>query len=242
MDWITGLGRIITRPDLPITLQGGEPTQHPDCWEIAAELNSCGKHLDILTNGDFDFKTFIDCISCRVFDRPAKYASIRFSYHVHIHSPYALAAKVFYLQTLGYNIGIWGLDHPDFKIDNTRMANICKTYRIDFRLKELLGEYDGKYYGTLRYLGAASGKKKKALCRTTELLIGPSGHIYRCHSDLYAGHNPIAHILDEDLDRADIGGWRDCGGFGACNACDVKVKTNRLQEGGHTSVEIQVQS
>jgi hypothetical protein len=29
-----------------------------------------------------------------------------------------------------------------------------------------------------------------------------------------------------------------CYNFGDCNPCDVKIKTNRFQEYGHTSVEI----
>ena len=29
-DWVKGLNRIVSRDDLPLTLQGGEPTMHKD--------------------------------------------------------------------------------------------------------------------------------------------------------------------------------------------------------------------
>ncbi|MBI5232727.1 MAG: radical SAM protein, partial [Deltaproteobacteria bacterium] len=32
--------------------------------------------------------------------------------------------------------------------------------------------------------------------------------------------------------------FRVCHVFGHCNPCDIKVKTNRFQQWGHTSVEI----
>lgn len=231
-EWIEGLERLVTRPDLPITLQGGEPTMHPGCWEIANRFRG---NVDILTNGDFDFEKFICTVPTLTFYRDAKYASIRFSYHPKKHSPYALATKVWYLQCQGYNVGIWGLDHPDYKECNHYMAKACRTYNVDFRLKEFLG-YDesGNFHGTLKYKpGQFRGPVE---CRTSELLISPSGHIHRCHADLYAGDHAIGHILDEKL--PDIGQWRKCHAFGTCSHCDTKVKTNRFQEYGHTSVEI----
>ena len=50
--------------------------------------------------------------------------------------------------------------------------------------------------------------------------------------------DPIGHILDEDLTEAHIGLFKECRYYGKCNPCDVKVKTNRFQIFGHTSVEI----
>ena len=74
-------------------------------------------------------------------------------------------------------------------------------------------------------------------CRTTEFLIDPAGFIFRCHSDLYANRFPIGHILDPELPKL-LGQWVACPVFGKCNACDIKVKFNRFQEHGHSSVEI----
>ena len=73
-------------------------------------------------------------------------------------------------------------------------------------------------------------------CKTSELLINSDGLAYRCHSDLYSGRNPLGSILDEDFAVRDLA--RECRFFGRCNPCDVKIKTNRFQEYGHTSVEI----
>ena len=73
-------------------------------------------------------------------------------------------------------------------------------------------------------------------CRTTELLLDPRGNIHRCHSDLYAGRPPIGSLLDPTF--ASDERFRACDRFGECNPCDVKIKTNRFQQTGHTSVTI----
>ena len=108
---------------------------------------------------------------------------------------------------------------------------------IDFRFKEFLGTHEGVLYGQYKYPGAVDGGALQSVdCRTSELIIGPSGGVYRCHSDLYEARAPIGHITDAafTIDEA----FRACEVFGRCNPCDVKVKTNRFQKFGHTSVEI----
>ena len=107
--WIRGLSKIPSRPDLPITLQGGEPTIHPGFCTISSMMRMEGKYLDLLTNGTFNVKEFCDHIHSGVFNRAAKYASVRFSYHTNT-NPTAIAMKVFHLQNNGYNVGIWGFD------------------------------------------------------------------------------------------------------------------------------------
>jgi hypothetical protein len=95
--------------------------------------------------------------------------------------------------------------------------------------------------GLLSYPDACSRKSgQQVSCRTTELLIGPSGDVYRCHADLYEGRAAVGHILDPCLNIDP--GFRKCDNFGYCNPCDVKLKTNRFQENGHTSVEIKFDS
>ena len=95
--------------------------------------------------------------------------------------------------------------------------------------------------GTYKYPDAVSGRVgPTVLCRTSELILGPSGHVYRCHSDLYNEREPVAHILDEDFAIEDV--YRPCDAFGLCNPCDIKVKTNRFQQYGHTSVDIKYAS
>jgi hypothetical protein len=66
--------------------------------------------------------------------------------------------------------------------------------------------------------------------------MGSAGSIYRCHSDLYEGRAPVGNILDPAFQIQEV--FRLCDYFGHCNPCDVKLKTNRFQQFGHTSVEI----
>lgn len=229
-DWVTGLSRISTRIDLPISLQGGEPTIYPGFYKVVGGLYySHHKHMDLLTNGMFDLRDFYRQIHVDIFKRGAKYASIRVSYHNKI-SPIALAMKVWAMQNYGYEIGIWGIDNNSQL--NKPMKHLCDCLNIDFREKEFLSEVDGTY----KYPNAIGGKEKKRVwCKSTEMLIGPSGHIFKCHADLYGNRDWIGHILDTDIPSFS---FRECNNYGYCNSCDIKLKTNRLQEPGYCAVEI----
>lgn len=229
-DWIKGLSRIYTRQDLPVTLQGGEPTIYPGFYKIANALHfQHKKHLDLLTNGMFNLKEFTQEIPCTVFKRGAKYASIRFSYHTKM-SPVALAMKVWELQNRDYEVGIWGLDIS--QRNNKAMKNFCDCLNLDFRVKEYLSDEDGTY----KYPEAHTGKfRRQVWCKGSELIIGPSGHIFRCHADLYSNRNWIGHILDDYVVFPE---FEECENYGHCNPCDIKLKTNRLQEFGYCAVQI----
>jgi len=237
-EWQRGLNRIVSRTDLPITLGGGEPSLHPDFATIIngikPELN-----IDLLTNLEFDIDRFMTEVPPERIRRDAPYASIRVSYHPEVMALEPLAAKVKKMLRAGYSVGIWGVLHPNQEAQILTAQEQCRAVGIDFRTKEFLGEYNGEMYGTIRYPGACDrAVTTQVQCRTTELLVGPTGHIYRCHSDLYEGRTPVGHLLDPGFQIDDR--FQPCDWFGHCNPCDVKVKTNRFQEFGHTSVEIRL--
>lgn len=235
-EWVKGLNRIESRPDLPVTLQGGEPSLHADFIyilnNVKPELN-----IDILTNLQFDVDEFAEKVDPARIRRDAPYASIRVSYHPETMELDPLVEKVLKMRKAGFSIGIWGVLHPSQEAEVRAAQKRCKAVGIDFRFKEFLGEYDGKMHGTYRYEGSTSQEfEKTVLCKTTELILGSQGGVYRCHSDLYEGRDPVGNITDPDYELEDI--YRPCHVFGHCNPCDVKVKTNRFQEFGHTSVDI----
>ncbi len=235
-DWVKGLNRIISRDDLPITLQGGEPSMHKDFIYIINNLRT-ELNIDILTNLQFDVEEFINKVNPDRLKRSAPYASIRVSFHPEVMLLKDTVSKALKMLDAGFSIGIWGILHPLYEDVILEAEAACKTQGIDFRTKEFLGEYNTKSYGTYKYKGACDKKsQKKVLCSTTELIIGPDGNIYGCHSGLYENRTPIGHILEEDFKIIDE--YRICHLFGHCNPCDVKIKTNRFQQYGHTSVEI----
>jgi MoaA/NifB/PqqE/SkfB family radical SAM enzyme len=239
-DWIRGLNRITPRQDIPLSLQGGEPTVHPDFYSIINGVNS-SIHLDILTNLEFDIDLFIHQIDPERIKRDAPYASIRVSYHPEVMNIDELAVRVIKLKDAGYSIGIWGVLHPKWEKEVLAAQDYCLALGIDFRTKEFLGNHEGVLYGTYAYQDACDQKtKKKVSCRTSELLIGPEGNIYRCHADLYGNRNPIGHLLNPSFKCSTE--FLECTDFGGCNPCDVKLKTDRFQQNGHTSVEISLPS
>ena len=234
-EWLRGLNRIISRPDLPLTLQGGEPTLHEDFAEI---VNGTRKDLniDVLTNLR-DEKIFLENITPNRLKRKSPYASIRVSFHPEQMDITELKNKVLIMLKKNFSIGIWGVMHPLQKSDIKSAQKLCQREGIDFRTKEFLGEYKRKMYGQYRYPEAVAKKiRRNVRCRTTELLVGPDGSIYRCTADMYEGRQPIGHILDPDFQIEDS--FRPCSWFGHCNPCDIKIKTNRFQKFGHSSVEV----
>lgn len=234
-DWVKGLNRIVTRPDLPISLQGGEPTVHPDFYEIVNGVDRA-INLDLLTNLQFDFNKFISRVDKDRFKRDAKYASIRVSYHIETMALLVTLDKVRALQDKGYSVGVWCVQYPGEETNIKHAQEKSNEYGIDFRVKEYLGFYNGTMCGTYKYPLAVDGVRKKCECKPSELLLAPNGGIYRCHYDLYSGKNPYANLLDETV--VPLVDFKECDNMGLCNPCDIKTKFNRFQENGWCSVEI----
>ncbi len=238
--WVQGLSRLVNldRTDgaIPVTLQGGEPSVHPGFYDIINKLPERIR-IDILTNLWFDPKDMISRVDPARLRRDAPYASIRISYHVEQVEFDELLAKTIQLQEAGFSVGLYGVLHPETADVVLEAQQRAKAAGIDFRTKEFLGYYKGRLYGHYHYENACNMETtREVMCRTTELLIGPDGSIYRCHHDLYEHFPPVGHILDNDFCMRND--YRKCFYFGHCNPCDIKVKTNRLQQFGHTSVSI----
>ena len=239
-DWIKAANRLVLREDLPLTLQGGEPTLYKSFYKFVKEVKPNIK-MDLLTNLMFDVDKFIKEVPVWRFNRVAPYAPIRVSYHPGQNDIDNLIQKTLKLQDAGFKVGLFGILQPEGSLREhiLKIKERCFNIGIDFRIKEFLGDYNGTLYGTFKYKDSVGGSELKYCeCRTTELIVDPAGYVYKCHADLYKGRNPYAHILDENFNEVMIDEFRPCSFYGDCNPCDVKIKTNRFQEYGHTSVEI----
>jgi len=240
-EWVKGLERIVTRPGLPITFGGGEPTMHSDFYYLVNALHEKGYEMDLLTNSIFHVDAFMQQVKPEVFKREALYASIRVSYHPETMKANVLLDKVSKMLQAGYHIGIWAVGHPKYSKEIFDFGNEANKRGIDFRLKEFLGTYEGRVYGSYKYDDACVGVAmvRQVQCKTSELIIGPNGNIYRCHTDLYIdddSHFQIGNILDEQFEIEDK--YRRCDVYGFCNPCDIKVKYDRFQQMGHCAVDI----
>ncbi|OGQ96479.1 MAG: hypothetical protein A2521_09325 [Deltaproteobacteria bacterium RIFOXYD12_FULL_57_12] len=235
-EWATAINRLVSRDDLPVTLQGGEPGLHPDFFYILNKIKP-ELRIDLLTNLTFDLTAFMRTVRPERFARPAPYASIRVSYHPEVMELAPLVEKVLVLQRAGYSVGIWGILHPAWEAAMREAQAYAAARGVDFRFKEFLGTYRGWLHGTFKYPGACDCQATRQVrCRTTEVLVGPAGDVYRCHGDLYAGRPGLGNLGDSRFVVEDVP--RPCSFFGHCNPCDVKVKTNRYQIFGHTAVDI----
>lgn len=235
-DWEKGLKRLQLAHDIPLTLQGGEPSIHIDFYSI---LKSIPSHvpIDLLTNIQFSPDEFFKHIPPSRITRDAPYSSIRVSYHPETMKLEPTMKKVKRMMELGYKIGLYGVLHPSQEEEVLRAQKVCQQEGIDFRTKEFLGQHNGKIYGHYAYPGSVfSDSLKNCLCKTSELLIDPFGDVFRCHHDLYNRLNALGNILDPEFQIED--NYRPCSVFGKCNPCDVKIKNNYQQKFGHTSVSI----
>lgn len=240
--WVKAFNKIKSKPDVPITLSGGEPFLHKDFFYI---LNNIKKELniDLLTNlqwGDSGIRRFIQEVNPERLKRDAKYASIRVSYHPEQMNALDLVKKAKMLQDAGFSIGIWGVLYPSSEHLSAlnQMQFICRDNGIDFRLKEFTGIFKGELYGNYsKYQNSVlQDFTKNCSCKTSELLIGPNGNVYRCHRDTFSEENPVGNITQDDFEVKNE--FMQCSRYGNCHPCDVKAKTNFKQELGHTSVEI----
>ena len=279
--WALGLNRLAQLRQ-PLTLQGGEPTLfigpqgQGDFYELIKGLRP-DLEIDLLTNLQFSPKAFQQKLgsSIHFFKRSAPYPPTRVSYHHEEMQKKSgglenLVRKMCELRELGFSveadkaksdIGIYMVEHPENTPIFEHAKQYCLNHNISFEGKPFLGiDRQGKLHGQYKYPFSTILKESEALaclCRTSEILIAPSGFIYRCHHDLYeseqkgrlvmsepvyAGFNfasyldqhknkfyfpPVGHILAEDLAFDDT--FRTCSSFGRCIGCDTKIKNDRFQ-------------
>ena len=279
--WAYGLNRLVGS-DVPLTIQGGEPTLYygpersSNFYSLVRELDS-RLSLDLLTNLQFDPGVFSQELGEKAlfFKREAPYPSIRVSYHHEEMTKKsggleAIVQKCQNFSQFGFrvapqkaqsDVGIYMVEHPE----NTHIFKKSQEYSLEqgipFEGKPFLGiDETGRLHGVYKYPFSTILPPTQLLeceCRTTEILIAPSGFIYRCHHDLYESEQkgrlqvptplepgfsfkhfmdthrdlfkypPVSHILAEDLSFSHE--FRSCSTFGACIGCDTKVKNNRFQ-------------
>ncbi|MBN1817483.1 MAG: radical SAM protein, partial [Sedimentisphaerales bacterium] len=233
------LNRMDLPPDVPITLQGGEPFLYKGIWPI---LENIHHKVDILTALPpyLTKEHFRRLRSLEWNRRQAPYPLIRVSYHHGQHDYRKLIERIADLQDI-LSIGLFYLDYPATEPQTIEQIRVfAGRYGVEVRSKEFLGWWQGRQYGTILYDRACAGTPAQipVLCRNTVVPIAPDGTIFRCHSDLYfrRTQRSIGHILDAHVDLPME--HSVCHHFGLCSECDVKVKTNRYQIYGYTSADI----
>ena len=237
-EWIEGLNRLVLPQGVPLTFQGGEPFIYKGIWEVLENINH---KVDILTAlpPQVTLDKFKQLKSMAWHRRDAPYPTIRVSFHKDQNDYKQLVHRIKELQEF-LSIGLFHIEHPAYPELIHEIRAYARQHGVEFRTKTFLGEYQGKTYSSYKYEDACVGRpvRKNVKCKNTVFPIGPDGHIYRCHSDLYGRRYDMAlgKIMDPDLTLEHR--YRNCAFYGTCIPCDVKVKTNHLQQDGYTSVDI----
>ena len=237
-EWIEALNRLKLPPGIPLTFQGGEPFIYKGIWEL---LENVQHKIDILTAlpPQVTPEAFKKLRTLDWNKRDAPYPRIRVSFHKGQNDYKKLVERIKELQEI-VSIGLYHIEHPSYPELIEEIRQHATAQGVEFRTKTFLGEYNGKLYSSYKYPDACKGKviHPQVQCKNTVFPIGPDGMIYRCHSDLYGSRREIAigNLMDPDLKLEHK--YRSCAYYGTCIPCDVKVKTNHLQQNGYTSVDI----
>ncbi len=206
--WAAGLARIPFSPDLPITLQGGEPMLYWKGQGLGLLLERVPHYFDLLTNFAMQPEHFVRNLrgQQKKLQRAAPYPSIRVSYHAeemnrvwHDRGFAELVDRCAALADFGFrvspnkadsDVGIYMVAHPQNRV-TTEMEAIYRD-RVPFETKEFLGVHNNELYGHYLYPFStdliARGIAAQPLtceCRTTELLLDPLGFVWGCHFYLY---------------------------------------------------------
>lgn len=206
--WVAALARIPFRADLPITLQGGEPTLYGSGKGLGHILAETEHYFDLLTNLALKPEAFARCLNGqqKKLQRDAPYPSIRVSYHAdemnrvwHDRGFAELVERCAALADYGFrvsphkadsDVGIYMVAHPSNRV--TPEMTALYSGRVPFETKEFLGVHDGQLYGHYLYPFStdliARGIHPHTLsceCHTSELLVDPLGFVWGCHFYLY---------------------------------------------------------
>ena len=233
-EWIIALNNLKTG-GLPVTLGGGEPTQHPGFYDI---LGGVRQKFDLLTNGSFDVGKFLKRTKPEMFFKGSKtyYKNIRISFHPGQSDPDNIISMARRLMKAGYNPGVFGINYPENLHSNNKFTELASRAGVFFFIRDYLGWYKDRLYGDYFYPNGLNGHKKNCKCRTSELLIAPNGNVFRCHTDLYEGVSDVGNVLNMGYQIEDI--FRPCARYGTCNECDVKRKLAPDLISSRCSVEI----
>jgi len=221
-EWARGLSRLPSRSDLPITLQGGEPTLYYGSKGLGMLLSQVSHHFDLLTNFVLPPELLIENLLGQEnkLRRNAPYPSIRVSYHAEEMNRIwnnkgfeTLIERCEELNQLGFkvtgdkltsDIGIYMVSHPSNQV--TRKMQELSRGRVPFETKEFLGVDKGKLYGHYLYPFSTDlltrhiyTETLKAECKTSELLLDPLGFVWGCHYYLYENWKKGGPLADFEI-------------------------------------------
>jgi SAM-dependent methyltransferase len=227
-EWVDYYNRLQKWSGQKLGIIGGEPTMHPDFFDIVNGIKGYYKTIttNLSTNAIDKFEEMIE-------DKAA--VRINTSFHPDIISIDNFAHRIHMLREQGFHVDqIAMVDHPgvDFRKYHTEFVK----RGISITPQTFLGFHDGEMfpndesslapnYGEtginnreLYENGFSCKQKQELLCHSGRFLVAPDGGIYRCHYQLYSKRDKQGDVQDFQfpIDQD----FRLCTDFGYCNPCD----------------------
>ena len=226
--WVEYYNKLQKWGNQSLGILGGEPTIHPDFFDIVNGIK--GYYKTVTTNLATDAILHFDN---RIQDK----ASLRIntSYHPSLISVEDFAQRIHMLRSQGFTVDqIAMVDTPD--VDFRKYHTEFLKRGIALNPQTFLGLAGGEIYpdpdstiytdhgetGVTNRARLEEGfsckKKEEVLCASGRFLVAPDGGIYRCHYQLYSGIDKQGDMLTGEfpLDQD----YRMCQDYGFCNPCD----------------------
>jgi hypothetical protein len=227
-EWIEGLNAYPYKDEYDkIIFSGGEPSLHPDFFEIVAKVKGF-KSKVVVTNLSFDVKRLID--ACRAAkSRIIIQPSFHFEYAV-FESFVDKMRKLESNNMLSHFIPASVVDLPDRK-EPEDFKKRFKKEGFNISVYKFEGYYKGKFdYADIKGFGSLGGCRK-VYCSSSCHFACPNGDIVSCPSDTYTkGVQTYGNICDKKYEN--IEPRRICDRYGSCHISSASwVKIESLETG-----------
>lgn len=215
--WIKGLNAVKHKPNR-IVLQGGEPTLHPDCFDIIEELEGFGE-IHLYSNLKFD----VDALFARVKKNLPK-LRILSSFHPERMTPEDVeehARKLSVIREAGEDILVRNtmVDFPESRPHYEEYKAIMEKHGHHLDLLDFQGILDGKLYPEGCDEGFGLKQRKKVWCQCKQVNIAPDGSLYNCATRVYRKDKvSYGNLFRDGLSKFPIG-YVKCSDYGMCNPC-----------------------
>lgn len=236
-DWINGLNNFPYKSQFQrIVFSGGEPSLHPDFFDIVSKVKGYGKVL-LATNLSFDVNKLIKACQENNYR-----VSVQPSFQFEFADFDVFLEKMKLLEQhglLGQSIPVSIVELPDRE----------EPYKFKQKFKQLgykplMSEFEGYYKGEFRYSDkkgfGSLGKTYHVICSSSITCVRPTGDIVFCATDEYSTEEVVKYgnICDGRYEPLEF--KRHCFNYGKCHissASWIKVEspdTNKVIWEGRT--------
>ncbi len=216
-EWVAAFNGLSTRPEHSLILTGGEPSLHPDFYDICRDLE--GYQLEMTSNLTFDVDRLIQTMQ----KAGKRFHSAFHTYHPKWMSPEDFLERAEKLRDSGI------IDQPIFSMVDLDRFPHFRDKEWDEQQKRFFDLARKRDFATQRnefrghHMGSAFDRnaKKEIGCTSSWVNFAPNGDIFNCQYHLESGQHAFGNItaIEDCKPLPQMGEWFSCSDFGYCDPC-----------------------